>query len=174
MVLGAWRHAVGAGRDNGVALIAGAPALKIERRHQVGLDRVQPVRVDAATSEHGIDELIRRIGNEDEILVEQGLQPQPDAVMNPDRIEMHADVAHARLGGGDTFDLPQHALGVVAERAREQLPFIVERNFVGAARRSEHRHHDADDRERHDDADRHHDAGANVTPTELFAPFADF
>ena len=58
VVPGAWRHAVGAGRDNGVALIAGAPALKIERRHQVGLDRVQPVRVDAATSEHCIDELI--------------------------------------------------------------------------------------------------------------------
>src|SRR5207248_608169 len=80
------------------------PALKIERRHQVGLDRVQPVWIDAATAEHAIDELIRRIGNEDKILVEQSLQPQPDPIVNPDRIEVHANVAHARLGGGDCLD----------------------------------------------------------------------
>ena len=113
------------------------------------------------------------IGNENKILVEQSLQSLTDTPLDPIPIELEADVAHARLGGGDALDLAQHARGMVLERAREQLPFDVERNLVGAVRGAQHRHHHANDGDRDDDADRHHDAQAYVAPTISFAPFAE-
>ncbi len=58
---------------------------------------------------------------------------------------------------------------MIVERAREQLPFIGERDFVGTVRGAEHRDHHAADRDRNDDADRDHDAEAHVIPTQCLA-----
>ena len=96
---------VGAGEiTTASAAITRAAAQQIEHRAKVGLDRVEPVRIDAAVSEQGVEELIGRIGDEDEIVVEERLQPQADAVLHPIGIEVHADVADTGLRRGDALN----------------------------------------------------------------------
>ena len=58
---------------------------------------------------------------------------------------------------------------MVIERAREKLPLIRERDFIGAVCGAEHRHHHADDRDSNDNADRNHDAQAHVIPAQRLA-----
>ena len=123
-----------------------------------GLNRVEPVRIDAAVAERGIEEWSDGVGDEDEVVVEERLQPQADIDLHPVRIEIGADLAVRGIRGGDRLDLAQDAVAVIGERAREQLALGLERDVVGALRGPEHRDHDADDRDRDDDADRHHDA----------------
>src|SRR5439155_385387 len=119
--LTATRRAVGAGEEDRVTVLPRAAAQEIKRWLEVWLDRIEPIRIDAAVSEQGVDEMIGRIGNEHKILVEQCLQPQPDAILHPIAIEMHADVADPGLRRGDTLNLAQHAFGMMVEGAREQL-----------------------------------------------------
>ncbi len=59
---------------------------------------------------------------------------------------------------------------VAVERAREQLRLVLDGDLVGAARRGQHRHHDADDGDGNDHADRDHDAQTRAVPTGV-SPF---
>ncbi len=65
-----------------------AAAHEIKHGREVGLDRIEPVGIDAALPSERIDELVRPIGDEDEVLVEIGLQTQPDARLHPLRVEL--------------------------------------------------------------------------------------
>src|SRR5437763_14597332 len=102
------------------------------------------MRVNTAVTDPGIEELIGRIDDKYEILIEQRLQALSDPGLHPVRIELDTDIADAGLGRGDALNLPQYPLTVIVQRTREQLTFRVERDLVGATRRTEHRDHDAD------------------------------
>jgi hypothetical protein len=158
-------------RRPGIA--AGAAAHQVEDRLDVRANGVEPVRVDAAVAERGEQEAVGGVGDEHEVVVEEGLQPQADIGLDPFGVEADPDPAVGDLGGGDAPDLAQHPLALIGKRAREQLALGVERHLVGALRGAEHRDHDADDGYRNDDADRHHDAEPHVVPTESLASFAD-
>ena len=108
--------------------------------------------------------MVGGVGDEDEVVVEQRLQPQSDIDLHPLRIEVDADLAVSGIRGGDRLDLAQDAFAMIGQRAREQLPLGVDRDLVGAVRGPEHRDHDAHDRDRDDDADRHHDAQTPAAP----------
>jgi hypothetical protein len=95
-------------------------------------------------------------------VVEQGLQTLTDISPDPFGVEIDADASMRRLGPRDGLELPQHAVAVIGQRTREQLPLGVERNFVGPLGRAEHRDHHAQNRDRDRDADRHHDAQARM------------
>ena len=58
---------------------------------------------------------------------------------------------------------------MVIERAREKLPLIGERNFIGPVRGAEHRNNHTADRDRNDNADRNHDAQAHMIPAQRLA-----
>ena len=75
-----------AGHVDGEA-VAGvaAAAHHVEDRSKLRLDRVEPVRIDAAAAERGIEEMIGRIGDEDEIMIEERLQPQARPRSGPSR-----------------------------------------------------------------------------------------
>ena len=133
---------------------------QIEHVLDIRLDRVEPIRVDAAMAERGVEKAVGGVGDEDEIMVEERLEPRADVNLHPFGIEMDPDAGKGRLGSGDALDLAQHALSVIGERSREQLALGVERHLVGALRGAEHRNHDADDRDRHDHPDRDHHAQA--------------
>ena len=168
MIARAGRRAVGAGYDDGSAGIVRAAAQEIEDRAKFGLERVDPVRIEIELVPPRVHELIGRIGNEDEILI--GMQALPGTQLDPIGIELEADAADGAVGRGDALDLAQHAFGAACECTREQLPFGIDGDFIGAVGRAEHRDHDADDRDRHDDADRNRHAQARAIPTSGIAP----
>ena len=147
-------------------LRAGAAAHVIDRRRKLGEDRVEPARIDAVAAEQSIDELVGGIGDEDEVVVEEILQPEADAAAESSRgRNCVADAANRLLGRGDAFQFAQDPLAVVGEDACEQALLVLERNLVGALRRGQHRDDDADDRDRDDHADRNHDAQPRAIPT---------
>ena len=90
-----------------------------------------------------------------------------DALVGPGRIELIADMADRGRRGGDAVGLAQHALAEIIERARQQLPFVLDGDLVGALRGGEHGDDDADDGDRNDHADRHHDAQTRAVPTRV-------
>ena len=106
--------------------------------------------------------LVGRVGDEDEMVIEIGLQPLADIDLDPFGIEIEADLAIGGFGIGDGVDLAQHALAVIVQRAREQLPLGRDRDLVGALRGAQHGDDDADDRDGDDDADRNHHAAARM------------
>ena len=120
-----------------------------------------------------VEQAVGRVGDEDEVMVEVGLQPLADVELDPVGVEVEADLAIGGLRIGDAFDLAQHPLAVIVQRAREQLPLGRERDLVGALRGAEHRDDDADDRDGDDHADRNHDAQARVVPAGGASSFAD-
>ena len=65
------------------------------------------------------------VGDEDEIVVEERLQPRARHRSAPIR-DRNATrmLANGRLGSGDAFDLAQHAFAVIGERAGEQLALV--------------------------------------------------
>ena len=71
------------------------------------------------------------------MVIEIGLQPLSDVDLHPFDIEVEADLAIGGLRIGDGVDLAQHALAVIVQRAREQLPLGRERDLVGALRRAQ-------------------------------------
>ncbi len=150
-----------------------ASAHQIDDRCHVRPDRVEPIRIDAAVGKERVDQLVGAVGHEHEVVVEIGLEPQADPALHPVGVVLGANSLDRSLRGGDALDLTQHALAMVGEGPREQLAFGVERHLVGALRGAEHRHHDADDGNGNDDADRHHDAQAHMVPTDGLSFFAD-
>ncbi len=157
----------------GQEMCSGASAYEIDDRLYIGADGVEPVRIDAAAAERGVQEMIGGVGNEDEIVIEERLQPQAHVHLHPFGIEGDADLAIGGLGGRDAFDLAKHAFVMVAQRAGKELTLVVERDLVGALGRSEHRDHDANDGDGHNDPDRDHHAETHVAPTGSLAPLAD-
>ena len=117
--------------------------------------------------------MVGGVGDEDEVVVEKRLQPQSNIDLHPRRIEVGADLAVSGIRGGDRLDLAQDPIAVIGERAREQLPLGLDRDFIGAVRGPEHGDHDANDGERHDDADRHHDAETPAAPACRLPSFAE-
>ncbi|MEJ2378095.1 MAG: diguanylate cyclase [Pseudolabrys sp.] len=69
-----------------------------------------------------------------------------------------------RLRRRDPRDLAQNAPAKGVERTRRQLPLVRGGDFVGAPGGREHVHHDANDGNGHDHADRHHHAQARAVP----------
>src|SRR5437763_12623450 len=130
------------------------------------------MRVNTAVTDPGIEELIGRIDDKYEILIEQGLQALSDPGLHPIRVELDADIADAGLGSGDALNFPQYPFTVIVQRTREQLAFRVERHLVGTLRRTEHRDHDADDGDRHADGGRHRDAQAGTVPSIRLTRFS--
>ena len=159
--------------DGDAAARIGAAAHAVDDRLQLRMDRVEPVRVDAAAAERGIEQVVRRVGDEDEVVVEEGLQAEPDRDLHPVRIEIDADAAVRRLRARHGGDVAQHALALAGQGAGEQGALGFERDVVGALRRAQRRHHHANDSDRHDRADRNHDARAHLAPTKRFAEAAN-
>jgi hypothetical protein len=163
-----------AGRVDGDGVAGvGAAAHDIEDRPKLRLDRIEPVRIDAAATERGIEEIVGWIGDENEIVIEERLQPQAHRDLHPIGIEADANPAIGRFRGGHGRNLAQHPFALVGQRAREQLPLVVERNVIRTVGGAECGHHHEHDCNSHDDADRHHNARAYVAPTEVSAGAAD-
>src|SRR5262249_32359870 len=144
----------GTSRRGGGIADGGTAAHLIENAFHVRLDRVEPIRIDAAAAESGVEEMVGSVGDEDEIVLEVRLQPGGDVALYPLAIEPDSNPANGASRRGDTLDLAQYALAARGERAAEQLSLAVERDLVRAPRRAEHRDHDADDGDGHDHADR--------------------
>ena len=105
------------------------------------------------------------VEDENGVVIEGGPQPLPDALFGPVLIEFNADILDRGLRNSDTADFTQHALAVVAQRAREQLLLMPHGDFIGALGGGEHGDDDADDRHGNDRPDRDHDAQARAIPT---------
>ena len=82
------------------------------------------------------------------------LEPQPDQVMHPVRIEIVVQLKDDIVGGRDVFQFAQHAAAAVDDGVGEKLAFLRQLDVVGALRGREHRDHDADDRHDDDQPDR--------------------
>ena len=109
-----------------------APAHIGEHCLQIGQRGVGPGCIERLAAELGKDRLVVAVEDEDVVVIEVGFQPKPDIAVRPDRIVFDADILQRLLGGGDASDFAQHALAIGAQRAREQLLFVLDGDFVGA------------------------------------------
>ena len=144
-----------------------APAHVVEHGLHVGPGGREPCLRGRRLAGQRIDRLVVGIEHEDGIVVEIVRQPVADALVDPGRIEFVADMADRGRRGGDAVGFAQHALAEIIERAREQLPFVLDGDLVGALRGGEHGDDDADDGDGNDDADRHHDAQTRAVPIRV-------
>ena len=149
--------------------VAGAAAEIVDGRCEFRDDGIEPARLDAVAAEHGVGQLVGAIGNKDEVVIEIVLQPEADAIVHPFAIELVADAPRRFLVGADAFQFAQELLAVSGDRARQQALFVIERDFVGAARGGDDGDHDAQDCDRDDHADRNDDAQPGAVPASLRA-----
>ena len=90
-----------------------------QHRLQVRHHLVHPGRRDAVVGGAGVDRLAVGVENEHVVVVEEGLQPEPDLLVRPMEVETLADVADGGRGIGDALHLAQHAAALRAEHLGE-------------------------------------------------------
>ena len=100
----------------------------------------------------------------DNVGVVERFEPPPDAPVDPGCI-----IAIANFRGGlrhrrDALEVTQRALGIFIKRPKNRLLFAIGRDPVGALRRAQHAHRDADVRDNDDDADRDEQTDARMVP----------
>jgi len=81
-------------------------------------------------SRTGVFDLIGRVDDGDEIMIEIALEPIADAALHPLRIVIVADGLGRAVGRGDAFKFAQDPRGAIADRLLDQFLFAIERNFV--------------------------------------------
>ena len=101
----------------------------------------------------------------DNVGVVERFEPAPNAPVDPGCI-----IAIANFRGGlrhrrDALEVTQRTLGIFIKRPKNRLLFAFGRDPVGALRRAQHAHRDADDRDTDDDADRDEQTDARMVPT---------
>lgn len=143
-----------------------------KKRGELGARRCKPARVGRAAAGLRIDQVVTAVEDRDVIVIEIGLQPLVDALLDPFRVEILADVLHGRRRRGDAVYLAQHAFAVQGECAAEHLLLVLKGHLIGVLRGREHRNDDASDGDGNDHANWHHDAQPRAIPMGVL-PFSD-
>lgn len=109
-----------------------------KKRGELGARRCKPARVGRAAAGLRIDQIVTAVEDRDVIVIEIGLQPLVDALLDPFRVEILADVLHGRRRRGDAVYLAQHAFTVQGECAAEHLLLVLKGHLIGVLRGREH------------------------------------
>ena len=144
-----------------------APTHVIDHRHHIGASGFEPSRQGRVVAGERIDQTIIAVENENAVVIKKGLEPLTNALLCPVGIEVGAEIARRQIGGRNAFDFAKDTVATRAQRAREHLLFMLDRDFVGALGRGEYGDHDADNGDGHNDADRDHDAQPRAIPTGI-------
>ena len=118
------------------------------------------------------DGAVSGIHHDNQFVIQQRPKTSSKLALSPRDVAVGALVGLVRMDR-DRVEPAQRPFAAIDERPREQLTFVLERDFVGALRRAEHRDDDADDGNGHDNADRHHDAAAIVVAAVCVPLFVD-
>ncbi len=145
----------------------------MEYRVEARPDGIDPVGVRVVLAKSLILDAIGGIQDDHDVVVEECLQTEADAIFNPLRIVLEPDFRHAAFRFRDTLDFAQDALALGGDRLFEKLLFVVERNLVRPLGRRKHRNDNANDRHGDDHADRHDHAQAPAIPPGLTALLGD-
>src|SRR5689334_7164456 len=96
--------------------------------------------------------------------VVERFEPLSDAPIDPLCVISIANFPGRLRHRRDALEVAQRALGVFVERAKNCLLFVIGRNPVGALRRAQHAHGDAEYRDNYYDADRDEQTDTRVVP----------
>ena len=117
--------------------------------------------------------MVGTIHHQDEVMVEEGLEPIAEPPVRPLRIVVLADRLRSPVGRGDAFDFAQHSGAAVLDRLLDELLVTFEPHFIRAPCGGEDRDDEANDRNGNDHADGNDQTQPRLVPPRPFAILSD-